>query len=165
VTIPVLKPDVPRLAVIVAVCMEVTVMAVIVKVELLWPADIVTDGGTWTLELLEESVTCTPPGGAGPERVSFPVREVPPTTEVALRVRLTSVSPVTDCTVNLNGAEVPPLGAGSITVIENVPAVVKSLAGSVTVSRVVVTKVVTRGAPLKFTLAPGTKFVPTTVSV
>ena len=61
--------------------------------------------------------------------------------------------------------EGPPPGVVLDTVIPNVPAVVKSLAGMVAVSRVLLTKVVVRFDPLKLTTDADTKFVPFTVIV
>ena len=71
----------------------------------------------------------------------------------------------TACTVKVNGAEVPPLGAGLVTVMGKVPPVAKPPAGRVTVTWLVLTKVVGRVVPLKLTVAPGAKFVPVSVSV
>ena len=68
-------------------------------------------------------------------------------------------------TVNVCALEVPPPGAGFVTVMLNVPAVVKSLAGMEAVTWVALTKLVVRGEPLKFTTEFVTKLVPFTVSV
>src|SRR2546426_12088680 len=68
-------------------------------------------------------------------------------------------------TVNCCALEVPPPGAGFVTVILNVPAVARSVAGIAAVSCVALTKVVVRAEPLKFTVELETKFVPFTVSV
>src|SRR5947208_557213 len=67
-------------------------------------------------------------------------------------------------TVNCCALEVPPPGAGFVTVILNVPAVARSVAGIAAVSCVALTKVVVRAEPLKFTVELETKFVPFTVS-
>jgi hypothetical protein len=80
--------DVPRCAAIVAVWAEVTAVVVIVNVVLLWPELMVTDAGTWARELSDERVTCTPPVGAALERVTVPITEFPPVTDVALRLTL-----------------------------------------------------------------------------
>src|SRR5437660_7622577 len=68
-------------------------------------------------------------------------------------------------TVNCCALEVPPPGAGFVTVILNVPAVARSVAGIAAVSCVALTKVVVRAEPLKFTVELETKFVPFNVSV
>ena len=68
-------------------------------------------------------------------------------------------------TVNVCALEVPPPGAELVTVMLNVPAVVKSLAGIEAVTWVALTKLVVRGEPLKFTTELLTKLVPFTVSV
>jgi hypothetical protein len=66
----------------------VTAVVVIVKVTLLPPAGMLAAGGTLTFELLDESVTCTPPVGAGLARVTVPVRELPPVTDVDDSIKL-----------------------------------------------------------------------------
>src|SRR5712692_8308464 len=68
-------------------------------------------------------------------------------------------------TVKVCALDVPPPGAGFVTVILNVPAVARSVAGIAAVSCVALTKVVVRPDPLKFTVELETKFVPFTVSV
>jgi len=68
-------------------------------------------------------------------------------------------------TVNVCALEVPPPGAGFVTVMLDVPAVVKSLAGMEAVTWVALTKLVVRGEPLKFTIESVTKLVPFTVNV
>ena len=68
-------------------------------------------------------------------------------------------------TVNVCALEVPPPGAEFVTVMLNVPAVVKSLAGMEAVTWVALTKLVVRGEPLKFTIESVTKLVPFTVNV
>jgi hypothetical protein len=79
--------DAPSLAVIVALCEEVTVVVEIVKFAPLWPAAILTDDGTWALELLDERVTWTPPAGAAAESVTVPVTEPPPVTALDDNIR------------------------------------------------------------------------------
>ena len=67
------------------------------NVAVLEPAGMLTDAGTLTLELLDERVTCNPPAGAGLERVTVPVSEFPPVTDVVESVklwRLGTVAPV-----------------------------------------------------------------------
>jgi hypothetical protein len=68
-------------------------------------------------------------------------------------------------TVNVCAFEMPPPGAGFVTVILNVPAVVRSLAGIVAVNLMLLTNVVVRADPAKLTTDVETKFVPFTVSV
>ena len=64
-------------------CRITTALVVIVKLAEVWPAGIVTDGGTWQLELLEASDTVTPPEGAGALKLTTPVSEPPPVTDRA----------------------------------------------------------------------------------
>jgi len=47
-------------------------------------ASTVTLAGTWAAALLPDKVTCTPPVGAAPFKVTVPVDELPPTTLVGL---------------------------------------------------------------------------------
>ncbi len=68
-------------------------------------------------------------------------------------------------TVNGEFPDVPPPGAGLVTVTLKVPAVAMSAARIVAVTCVALTNVVVFAVPLKFTTAPETKFVPFTVSV
>src|SRR4029077_4942944 len=65
--------------------------------------------------------------------------------------------------VNVCAFDVPPHGVA--TVIEAVPAVAISAAGTVAVSCVAETNVVASGLPFQFTVDPETKLVPLTVSV
>jgi hypothetical protein len=73
---------VSNLAVIVAVVVAATEVVVTVKVALVAPATTVTLAGTVALVALEVRVTTEPPVGAGPLRVTVPVDDVPPTTDV-----------------------------------------------------------------------------------
>lgn len=58
-----------------------------VKVALVAPAATVTLEGTLAAPvLLLESMTCTPPAGAGPLSVTVPVEELPPVTVEGLSV-------------------------------------------------------------------------------
>jgi hypothetical protein len=66
--------------------------------------------------------------------------------------------------LNTEAAEVPPPGAGLVTVMFSVPAVAMSAAVIAAERLVALLKVVTRAAPLTFTTEPATKFVPVTVS-
>jgi hypothetical protein len=67
--------------------------------------------------------------------------------------------------VKVEPADVPPPGAGFVTVTEGVPAVAMSAAVIAAVTCVALTNVVVLAAPLKFTTDVATKFVPFTVSV
>jgi len=67
--------------------------------------------------------------------------------------------------VNVCAFEVPPPGAGFTTVIDAVPAVATSEAGTVAWSCVDETNVVVRPEPFQFTVAPETNLLPFTVSV
>lgn len=68
-------------------------------------------------------------------------------------------------TVKVTELDVPPPGAGLVTVTAGVPAAVTSEARIAAVSCVAFTNEVTRAVPLKFTVDPLMKFVPFTVSV
>ena len=68
-------------------------------------------------------------------------------------------------TVNGEFPEVPPPGAGFVTVTLNVPAAAMSGAVIAAVTCVALTNVVVLDAPLKFTTEPETKPVPFTVKV
>jgi hypothetical protein len=68
---------------------EGTGLVVIVNVAVVCPVDTLTLAGTCAaLELLLDRVTMAPPGGAAAAKVTVPVDEVPPTTEVGLSVTL-----------------------------------------------------------------------------
>lgn len=68
---------------------------VIVKGAELDPAATVTVGGGAALGSLEERLTCTPPVGAGALRVTVPVDDVPPMTDVGLTVSLVGAGGLT----------------------------------------------------------------------
>jgi hypothetical protein len=68
-------------------------------------------------------------------------------------------------TVNVTAFDVPPPGAGLVTVTGTAPGVATSVARTAAVSEVALTNVVTLGAPLKFTTDVETKPVPVTVRV
>jgi hypothetical protein len=75
-----------KVAVIVTGVFVATPTVVAVKVAVVAPAATVTDAGTWaTAVLLEVRVTAAPPVGAGPLRVTVPVEDMPPTTEVGTK--------------------------------------------------------------------------------
>jgi hypothetical protein len=68
---------------------SVNIFVVTMKAAVVAPAETVTlplDGTAATLGLLLESITCAPPLGAGPFRVTVPVEELPPVTVVGLRL-------------------------------------------------------------------------------
>ena len=76
--------------------MEPTAEVVIVNVALVAPAATVTLAGTWAaVVLLLVRVTTAPPDGAGPVKVTVPVDEVPPITELGLRLTGVSAAAVT----------------------------------------------------------------------
>ena len=73
-----------------------TGLVVTVKVAVVAFAATVTLAGTCAAAvLLLDSVTTAPPAGAGPFKVTVPVEEVPPITEVGLRVTELSAAAVT----------------------------------------------------------------------
>ena len=76
----------PSVAVIVAEDAAETAVVVTENVAVVAPAATVTEAGALALELLEASVTTVPPVGAATERVTVPVLEAPPATEVGLKV-------------------------------------------------------------------------------
>ena len=61
-----------------------TALVPTLKLALVAPAATVTLAGTEAAALLSESVTCAPPAGAGPFRVTVPVAELPPVTLAGL---------------------------------------------------------------------------------
>lgn len=69
-----------------------TGIVVTVNWALVAPAGTVTLVGTCAEPLLSDSVTDTPPAGAGPLRVTVAVDELPPTTDVGLRLKLLALS-------------------------------------------------------------------------
>ena len=86
VTVRVAEPEVvPSVALIVAVVEAATAVVPTVKEALVAPAATVTNAGSVALALLELSETLEPPVGAGPFRVTVPVDEFPPATEVGLK--------------------------------------------------------------------------------
>ncbi|HWD38581.1 MAG TPA: hypothetical protein VG944_07010 [Fimbriimonas sp.] len=89
------KVAVPAVAVTVAVVAAETAVVDIVKVADVEPEGTVTVAGTEADELLSLSVTEMPEEGAAPVRVTVPVDELPPTTEVGLSETPESVGGVT----------------------------------------------------------------------
>ena len=76
--------------------LEPTAEVVIVNVALVAPAATVTLARTWAaVVLLLVRVTTAPPDGAGPVKVTVPVDEVPPITELGLRLTEVSAAAVT----------------------------------------------------------------------
>ena len=73
----------PDVAVMVAEVFAVTCVVTTVKLAELAPAGTRTLAGTFAMEgLLLVRLTATPPIGAGPLRVTVPVEELPPLTDV-----------------------------------------------------------------------------------
>jgi hypothetical protein len=97
--------------------------------------------------------------------VPFTVRVKAPLPRVALAGEMLVVVGPLLFTVRVCALDVPPPGAGFVTVMLNVPPVVRSLAGIAAVNCVALPKVVVRAEPLKFTTDVETKLVPFTVSV
>ena len=80
-----------------------------VKVALLLPAGTVTLEGTLAAPLLLESITCAPPAGAGPLKVTVPVEVCrPPTTLVGFNVSEETVGRGGGITVSEADVLVPP---------------------------------------------------------
>jgi hypothetical protein len=76
--------------------LDATAEVVIVKVAVVAPAATVMLAGTCAaVVLLLVRVTTAPPDGAGPVKVTVPVDDVPPITEVGLRVTEVSAAAVT----------------------------------------------------------------------
>ena len=127
----------PRVAVIVTLLYKPTVYVFTAKVAVVAPDGIVTlEGTVATAVLLLDSVTTAPAPGAGPFKVTVPVEEPPPRTEVGLKETEVSVAAVT---VWVAVRVVPPyiaemltdvLAATGIVVTMNVAVV--ALAGMVT---------------------------------
>jgi len=96
--------------------------------------------------------------------VPFTVRVKAPLPTVALAGEMLVVVGPLLFTVRVCALDVAPPGAGFVTVMLNVPPVVRSLAGIAAVNCVALPKVVVRAEPLKFTTDVETKLVPFTVS-
>jgi hypothetical protein len=85
-----------RVAEMVSELLAATGLVVTVKVAVVAPAATVTLAGTCAAAvLLLDRVTAAPPAGAAPFKVTVPVEEVPPITEVGLKVTELSVAAVT----------------------------------------------------------------------
>ncbi len=70
---------------IVTAVVPATVLVVAVKLAVDAPAATVTDAGTWAAGVFElVRATTAPPVGAGLSKVTVPVEDVPPKTEVGL---------------------------------------------------------------------------------
>ena len=98
----------PAVAEMVADVEAVTDVVVIVKVALVAPAATVTLAGTVTAAELSESVTTSPPAGAGALRVTVPVAELPPTTLAGLMLRAERVGAAVGFTVSMAVCVTPP---------------------------------------------------------
>lgn len=71
----------PKATVIVAVVVVVTEVVVTLKFPLIAPPAIKTEAGTAAAGLLDESITLSPPLGAGADNVTIPFAVVPPVTD------------------------------------------------------------------------------------
>lgn len=80
----------------------VTDVVVTVKVALVAPAATVTLPGTVAAAELSESVTTTPPDGAGPLSATVPVDALPPATLVGLSDTAESVGPVAPAALSVS---------------------------------------------------------------
>ena len=83
----------------------------------------------------------------------------------AISVRLRAVGMLTVVTCRKARLEVPPPGAGLVTVIWAVAAVATLEAGTLAVSFELLTKLVVNGVPFQLMVVPETKFTPFTVRV
>ena len=120
----------PFFAVIVAEVVEFTFEVLTVNVPVDDPAAMVILDGTLALGELLVRVTTKPPIGARPVKVTVPVDEAVPLTEVGLNVTLLTVAAET---VSVFVPEVPPPGAGLVTVMLTEPAVATVDAGTAAV--------------------------------
>ena len=80
-----------EVAVMVAIVVDVTGVVLTGNDALDCPPITITEGGTPAAGLLLDSVACTPPEGAGDDRVSVPVARCPPVTVEGTMVRLAMV--------------------------------------------------------------------------
>lgn len=82
----------------VAVVDAPTALVLMVNVALAAPAGTVTVEGTLAAALPLDSVTCAPPGGAGPLNVTIPVEDcAPPTTLAGFNVNPLRIGPGNGC--------------------------------------------------------------------
>ena len=121
---------------------------------------LVTDEGV--IAGLAPKFTVAPATKPVPVRVN--VKAAPPTVAEAGAIEV-SVGPETALIVNDRLPDVPPPGAGFVTVTVAVPAVAISAAVIAAVNCVALTNVVVLAAPLNFTTDVDTKPVPLTVRV
>ena len=121
---------------------------------------LVTDEGV--IAGLDPKFTVAPVTKPVPVRVN--VKAAPPAVAEVGAIEV-SVGPETALIVKDRVADVPPPGAGFVTVTVAVPAVAISAAVIAAVSCVALTKAVVLAAPLNFTTDVDTKPVPFTVSV
>ena len=121
---------------------------------------LVTDEGV--IAGLDPKFTVAPVTKPVPVKVN--VNAAPLTVAVAGAIEV-SVGPETALIVNDRLPDVPPAGAGFVTVTVAVPAVAMSAAVIAAVNFVVLTNVVVLAAPLNFTTDVDTKPVPFTVRV
>jgi hypothetical protein len=84
----------PFVAVIVTAVTAVTVDVVTVNVAVVAPAATVTLAGTVAAALLDVSVTTMPPAGAADNKVTVPVLDVPPVTDVGFKATVLSTGAV-----------------------------------------------------------------------
>lgn len=84
----------PLVAVIVTAVTAVTVDVVTVNVAVVAPAATVTEAGTVAATLLDASVTTMPPAGAADNKVTVPVLDVPPVTDVGFKATVLSTGAV-----------------------------------------------------------------------
>ena len=84
----------PSVAVIVDAVFAATAVVVTVNVAVVAPAATVTLAGTVAAALLDVSVTTRPPAGAADDRVTVPVLDTPPATDVGFKVTELSVAAV-----------------------------------------------------------------------
>jgi len=121
---------------------------------------LVTDEGV--IAGLDPKFTVAP--AANPVPVMVSVNAVPPTVEEVGAIKV-SVGPAAALIVKDRLADVPPPGAGFVTVTLAVPAVAISAAVIAAVNWVALMNVVVLAAPLNFTTDVATKPVPFTVRV
>ena len=99
----------------------VTALVLTVNIALVAPAAIVTLAGTLAAAvLLLDSVTCAPPDGAGPLKVTVPVEEFPPVTLAGLIVKEVRVGRGGGAGVTVSEADrvAPPKAPEILTVVD-----------------------------------------------